>query len=242
MPRRPRSPFGLRRLPPEILPPDFVARHDLVNRLIMAPLKGLTPPHPWAPMTDEEWTFLRPLLPGVTSGGAGRPMPDARARLDAIFRAVTLKRADGTRAAWRELPPEFGKADSVSRLFRRWTKEGLWERLLRLVSDKAGRAKALILGLRWRVCCAFRRAWRLIGLRALVLARRFGLYSALPGPSGHLPDPDLSEIYHPVIRDTVVRLAEQPGWRPPRRVWPIFRGMLGFVAGRRRLRRALEPA
>jgi len=79
-------------------------------------------------------------------------------------------------------------------------------------------------------------------LRALVLARRLGLYSALPGPSGHLPDPDLSAIYHPVIGDAVVRLAEAPAWRPPARVWSIFRGMLGLVGGRSRLRRALEPA
>jgi transposase len=43
-------------------------------------------------MTDEEWAFLRPLLPGTANGGAGRPMADVRARLDAIFRAVTLKR------------------------------------------------------------------------------------------------------------------------------------------------------
>ncbi len=242
MPRRPRSRLGLRRLPPGILPPDFVARHDLVYRLVIGPLRGLTPPHPWAPMTEAEWLLLRPMLPGVTNGGAGRPMPHARARLDAIFRAVTLKKPDGTRAPWTDLPAEFGRAATVARLFRRWAREGLWERMLCLVSDQAGRPTPLILGLRWRVCCAFRRAWRLMGLRSLVLARRLGLYSALPGPSGRLPDPDLSAIYHPVIRDTVLRLVTEPGWRPPRRVWSIFRGMLSVAAGCRRLRRALEPA
>ena len=229
-------------LPPDILPPDFVARHGLVRRLVTDPAERLTPPHPWAPMTDAEWHLLRPLLPGSTAGGAGRPLADRRARLDAIFRAVTLKRPaaqGGGRAPWGALPPEYGKADTVARLFRRWARQGLWERLLRLVS---GRATPLLLGLRWRVCCAFRRAIRLLGLRASVLARRLGLFSALPGPSTLVPDPDLSELYQGVIRRTLDRLRERPDWRPPRRVWRVFRGMLRLAGGRARLPRHLEPA
>lgn len=150
----------------------------------------------------------------------------------------------------------------MARLFRRWTAEGLWQRLLRLVSDRqvgrsdsdpraqersghrnaAGRPTPLILGLRWRVCCAFRRAWRRIGLDAIVLASRLGLYSALTGPSHHLPDPDLSEIDRPIITRTVLRTAQMPWARPPRRVWPIVRGMLACLGGHKRLKRALEPA
>lgn len=240
--RTPRTPLTFLRLPPAMLPPEFLRRNDLVRRLVSAPVRGLTPAHDWDPMTDAEWSLLQPLLPGTSQGGAGRPLRDARGRLDAIFRAVTLKKADGTRAPWSAMPSEFGKADSVARLFRRWTAAGLWQRLLHLVSDAAGRPAPLLLGLRWRVCCAFRRAWRMIGLGAIVLARRLGLYSALPGPSHHLPDPDLSEIYRPVITRAVLRTAEMPWARPPRRVWAIFRGMLAFVGGHRRLRRALEPA
>ena len=41
---------------------------------------------------------------------------------------------------------------------------------------------------------------------------------------------------------SVLRAAEMPWARPPKRVWPIFRGMLAQVGGRRRLQRALEPA
>lgn len=248
-PRRPQT------LPPDILPPDFVERHDLVRRLYTGPLFGLTPPHPWAPMTDEEWAFLRPLLPGTTNGGAGRPMADARARLDAIFRAVTLKRRKedgGGRAPWRALPPEFGKPDTASRTFRRWAREGLWERLLRLVSDKSGARTPLVAGLRYRVCCAFRRAIKLLGLRGIVLARRLGLYSALPAPSQYLPDPDLSAIYVPVILRALDRLRNglrpapdgnsKPAWRPPRRAWVLFRQMHRLAGGRARIARAMEPA
>ncbi|MFC7477332.1 transposase, partial [Dankookia sp. GCM10030260] len=95
--RRPRSrPFDPG-IPPEILPPDFVARHDLHNYLYLRPTFGLTPPQPWAPLTDAEWAALRPVLAEHGCGlsdhpRAGRPMADPRARLDAIFRAVTLKR------------------------------------------------------------------------------------------------------------------------------------------------------
>lgn len=249
---RPRHPQPL---PPDILPPDFIERHDLVRRLYTGPLFGLTPPHPWAPMTDEEWAFLRPLLPGTTNGGAGRPMRDARARLDAIFRAVTLKRPwteGGGRAPWRALPPEFGKADTARRTFRRWAAEGLWERLLRLVSDKSGARTPMVAALRYRVCCAFRRAIKLLGLRGIVLARRLGLYSALPAPSQCLPDPDLSEIYMPVILRALDRMrggpraaaggGSEPAWRPPRSAWVLFRQMHRFAGGRVRITRAMEPA
>jgi transposase len=252
MPRPLRRP---QTLPPDILPPDFIQRHDLVRRLYIGPMFGLTPPHPWAPMADEEWAFLRPLLPGTANGGAGRPMADARARLDAVFRAVTLKRPPaegGGRAPWKALPPEFGKADTAARTFRRWAKEGLWERLLRLVSDKTGARTPLVAGLRYRACCAFRRAIRFLGLRGIVLARRHELFSALPAPSSYLPDPDLSEIYMPVILRTLARIREglrpfpdgipKPAWRPPLRVWRLFRQMHRFMGGRLRITRAMEPA
>jgi hypothetical protein len=67
----------------------------------------------------------------------------------------------------------------------------------------------------------------LLGLRGIVLARRLGLYSALPAPSQYLPDPDLSEIYIPVILRALARMWDaprpgpggggpEPAWRPPR--------------------------
>jgi hypothetical protein len=77
-------------------------------------------------MTDEEWDAIRPILVQHHCGYSDRPragvkMQDVRGRLDAIFRAVTRKRTkDGGRASWRTLPPEFGKADTVSRTYRRW--------------------------------------------------------------------------------------------------------------------------
>jgi hypothetical protein len=243
MPRRLR-PEPPETLPPDVLPPDFLARHDLLRRLHLGPLTGLTPPHPWAPMTDAERGWLRPRLPGTAAGGPGRPMADARARLDAVFRAVTLKRPaaeGGGRAAWNALPEAFGRPDTVSRTYRRWARLHLWARLLCLVSDKA-RPTPLALGLRHRVCCAFRRGIRLMGLRALVLARRLGLYSALPAPSRCLPNPDLSGVCMPVIRRALERVRDRPGWAPPPAAWRLFRAMHRMAGGRARIPRRMEPA
>ena len=38
----------------------------------------------------------------------------------------------------------------------------------------------------------YRRAWRILGVQGVVLARRLGFLSALRAPSVLLPDPDLS--------------------------------------------------
>ena len=47
------------------------------------------------------------------------------------------------------------------------------------------------------ICRAYRRAWRLLGVQGMGLARRLGFLSALRGPSWLLPDPDLSELVLP---------------------------------------------
>jgi len=247
MPRRPTAP---KTLPPEILPPDFVARHGLVERLVLAPLRGRTRRRAWAPLTDAEWEAVAPYLwikgCGMAAPGAarpGRPLPDPRARLDAIFRAVTLKRPaaeGGGRAAWNQLPAEFGRPDTISRSFRRWAAAGLWTRLLEEVADPG--CPPALRRLAYFISCAFRRAWRVIGRDAAVaLARRLGLHSALPAPSSYLADPGLSEIYTPVMDATFARIATEPGWVPPRGTLRLFRSMRLLIDGRSRLRRAWEP-
>ncbi|MDU7522158.1 MAG: transposase, partial [Roseomonas mucosa] len=117
----------------------------------------------------------------------GRPA-DLRLRMDAIFHLAL------TPHPWRALPPEFGKAQTVAHHFRRLTHNGLWERLL------AALAKAPpnhpLRAIEHRICRAARRAYRILGLRLILLARRLDLRSALPGPPWLLPDPDLSETLH----------------------------------------------
>ena len=172
-------------------------------------------------MTDEEWDFLRRLLPPGPDGGlSGRPIQGdiwatpaapgidpARARLDTIFRAVMAKRSTGRgpgRAAWTDAAtPDGPKPDTIRRTFRRLAEAGFFHRLLRAVADptrRGGRGRSIharpgsfLLALRYRACCAFRRIGvRRLGLSGLALARRLCLFSALPAPSAALPDRDLS--------------------------------------------------
>ena len=209
-------------------------------------------------MTDAEWEAVAPFLwamgcgfrgaPGVSA--AGRPLADPRARLDAIFRSVTLKREVThprtgqpvpARACWCDLPPGYGRPDSVSRLYRRWARLGdgrasLWARLLIEVTDPA--AAPALRGMAHWICSAFRRGIRLMGLRAILLARRIRQHSALPGPPHWLPDPDLSEA---LARAFAAIFAAPDRW-PLAALFGRLRQLLPRCFGRRSIPRWAEPA
>ncbi len=137
---------------------------------------------PYDLLTDEQWAALLPYLP---MPARGRPC-NQRAHFDAIFRVAA------TEGAWRELPPGYGKGETVARHFRRLTHAGLWERLLRALA--ASPPGHVLRGLEGPICRAARRAIRLRGLALITLARRLDLLRALPGPPHLVADPDLSEI------------------------------------------------
>lgn len=167
-------------------------------------------------------------------------MASPRTRLDAIFRAVTLKHPQGGRAPWRLLPEAFGKPDTASRTHRRWAAAGLWARLL--VEVARPDCPPVLRRLTHRVCCAFRRAVRQMGLQSIVLARRLGLYSALPAPSLYLPDPDLSESVWPLQMRLVEAMRANPKWRPPSALLRSLMNLLTICGGRARISRRMEPA
>jgi len=203
-----------------------------------------TTPRPWAPLTEAEWSAIGGHLAALGCGMSfgprpGRPPEDVRARLDAIFRAVTIKAGDGGRAPWRALPENFGKADTISRTFRRWARLGLWQRLLRAAADP--QAFPELQRLRYFICCAFRRAYRIIGLAAALLAKQLRLYSALPSPPWCLPDRDLSETYESLVQRADSALTDH--WSADRRR-DMARSLsaLGRLLARRRIQRVLEPA
>jgi transposase len=77
-------------------------------------------------MSDTQWAVLRPLLPlpGYLAGKGGRPEKHPRrVILDAIF---YLARGG---VAWRQLPADFPPAMTVYDFFRRWSKNGTWQRI-----------------------------------------------------------------------------------------------------------------
>jgi transposase len=84
-------------------------------------------------LRDKEWRRLEPLLPRRRTG---RPPKDHRIIIDALF---WLGR---TGAPWRDLPERFGPWRTVATRFYRWTRSGLWERILaelRRLADAKGR-------------------------------------------------------------------------------------------------------
>ena len=248
---RPRPPpLPRQTLSPDILPPDFVERHNLIERLILDPLRHRVRVRAWAPLSDEEWEEVAPYLwtlncglqaPGPRRGG--RPMEEAevRARLDAIFRAVTLKHPKGGRGTWRQLPEEFGRSDTVSRTYRRWAQRGFWTRLLEEVADPT--APPALKRLAYFACCAFRRAYRILGRAEVAeLARKLKMHTAMPAPSCYLPDRGLSEIYGPVLRAIHAKLLATKDWLPPRPTWRLMLSMTELIHGEKTLRRIWEPA
>lgn len=152
-----------------------------------SPHRAFAEPRLWQPMSDDEWCVLAPF---VFRGTAGRPVENPRRRLDAIF---WLAARPGT-TRWADLPEHFGKADTVHRQFRRWAAAGVWTALLKALADRHYPGAKILRGMASWICRAYRRAWRLLGLGGIVLARRLGFLSALRGPTWLLPDPDLSVL------------------------------------------------
>jgi transposase len=79
-------------------------------------------------LSDGQWARIENLLPGKP-GDPGRSGDDNRLFVDAV---VWMAR---TGVPWRDLPPFFGKWNSVWKRFRRWAKAGVWERILAALAD-----------------------------------------------------------------------------------------------------------
>jgi transposase len=73
-------------------------------------------------LRDDQWERIADILPGKETD-PGRTGADNRRFVDAV---LWLARAG---APWRDLPPEFGKWNSVYRRFSRWQERGVWERV-----------------------------------------------------------------------------------------------------------------
>ena len=156
----------------------------------------------------------------------GRP----RARLDAIFHAAV------TGDPWRALPEQFGKPFTVARHFRRLSHAGLWQRLMYALCHPA--APPALRALEYWICRAARRAMRLLQMKGIVLARRLGLYTALPMWPWMMPDVDLSQTIFARIDRVLARL---PAAFPPRGLLTRLGRVLVTAGGRRVWSRRFAP-
>lgn len=79
-------------------------------------------------ISDVDWKRIADLLPGKKAD-PGRTARNNRLFIDAV---LWIGR---TGSPWRDLPEHFGKWNSVYRRFSRWSKTGVWERLLDELQD-----------------------------------------------------------------------------------------------------------
>jgi transposase len=80
-------------------------------------------------LTGEQWAQIAPLLPPEV-GRVARPAKSNRLMVEGI---VWILR---TGAPWRDLPKHFGPWKSVYTRFRRWTRQGIWARVLEKLADQ----------------------------------------------------------------------------------------------------------
>src|SRR3712207_336260 len=79
--------------------------------------------------TDEAWATWEPLIEEVRPRGK-TPPKDLRRTISAIF----WRHQNG--AKWRGIPADLGPWWLAAQLFLRWSKQGVWERLLELVQRR----------------------------------------------------------------------------------------------------------
>ena len=86
-------------------------------------------------LSDAQWEQIQDLLP--CNGRRGGQWKDHRPMIDGILWALS----DGGR--WRNVPAEFGPWPSVYDRFRRWTRKGLWDRILRRLQARKMNSEAI---------------------------------------------------------------------------------------------------
>lgn len=74
-------------------------------------------------LSDEQWEKIKDFFPA--NGQRGGQWKDHRLMVDAILWALS----DGGR--WRNIPERFGPWQTVYDRFRKWSRSGLWDRILR---------------------------------------------------------------------------------------------------------------
>jgi transposase len=79
-------------------------------------------------LKDHQWARIEPHLAGK-AGDRGVTARDNRRFVEAVLWIVR------TSSPWRDLPPVFGKWNSVFRRFSRWSQDGVWWNLFNALAD-----------------------------------------------------------------------------------------------------------
>ncbi len=93
-------------------------------------------------LTEFEWRVIEPLLPDKPRGV---PRVDDRRVLNGIFWVLR------SGSPWRDLPERYGPHTTCYNRFRRWTKAGVWDRIMDAITDAYGGDVRMIDGTSVRV-------------------------------------------------------------------------------------------
>ena len=93
-------------------------------------------------LTEFEWRVIAPLLPNKPRGVA---RVDDRRVLNGIFWVLR------SGSPWRDLPKRYGPYTTCYNRFRRWTKAGVWDRIMDAITDAYGGDVRMIDGTSVRV-------------------------------------------------------------------------------------------
>ncbi len=85
-------------------------------------------------MSDEEWAILEPLIPTAKRGGRPRTT-EMREVVNAIYYVLR------TGCQWDFLPHEFPPKGTVYHYYNTWRKNGVWERMNRVLSRRLREAE-----------------------------------------------------------------------------------------------------
>ena len=88
-------------------------------------------------LTDAQWAKMEPHCLGKV-GDPGRSGKDSRLLVEAVLWIAR------TGSPWRDLPPVFGKWNSVYVRFRDWVKADVFQRLFEAVSDDPDMEYAMV--------------------------------------------------------------------------------------------------
>ena len=84
-------------------------------------------------LTDEQWQFIRNLLPKPSK--RGRPRIDRRVVINAVLYVVR------TGCQWRMLPLDFPNWSTVYGVFWRWSRDGTWEAIHTALREKVRKSE-----------------------------------------------------------------------------------------------------
>ena len=95
-------------------------------------------------LSDAQWARMEPLCAGK-EGDRGRTGEDNRRFVEAV---LWIGR---TGAPWRDLPPRFGKWNTVFQRFRRWAGKGVFKRMFEELSSELDLGELQVDGTNMRV-------------------------------------------------------------------------------------------